>query len=205
MKTLLHPMQQQLLDLAANEDITKFSLGQLAKRFSVSAQIIKHHWQQLDKKGLLAYHPQGIGEASLFEYKPTFHLLTIPVLGRVTAGPLQIFADENIAGYLRISSSLRKDNVGLFAVKVSGESMNKAMVGGKLIKEGSHVIVNSEDKGESGAIVVAVIDGYATVKQLEIGDEWVKFNPVSTKTYQPVILSKEEGDAHVCGRVIEVY
>jgi SOS-response transcriptional repressor LexA len=203
--SFIHPIQKQLLELSSTEDITVLSLGQLGKRLGVYPQIIKHHWQQLDKKGLLPYKPKGVATAGYFEYKPSFHLLTIPVLGNVTAGTLRILAEENLAGYLKISSTLRQRSDGLFAVKVSGESMNRATVHGKLIRDGSHVIADSKNKGENGDIVVVAIDGCATVKRIEVGTSWIKFQPESTKSYQPIILAREEGEAHVCGKVIDVF
>jgi SOS-response transcriptional repressor LexA len=202
----LHPIQHQLLDIASKEDISSFSLGQLGKRLDVYPQIIKHHWQQLDKKGLLPYQPKGTVGVSNFSLPPTFNFLKIPVMGAVTAGPTRIFAEQNIEGYLKISTTLRKSNKDLYAVKVSGESMNKALVKGKPIRDGSHAIVSTADNNyQTGDIVVAAIDGCATIKRLEIGDDWIKLNPDSTKTYQPIILSQQEGMAQMCGKVIEVY
>jgi len=93
----------------------------------------------------------------------------IPKLGTVPAGnPLLAFEDQ--LGTLQISSGMfsqRKNPDSLFALSARGDSMINAG-----IIEGDWLIVESTSVAEPGDIVVARLDGDATVKRLirERGD-----------------------------------
>src|SRR3990167_3564449 len=51
---------------------------------------------------------------------------SVPILGSANAGPATIFAEGNISGYLRISRNDLNRKNGVFALRVDGDSMNKA-------------------------------------------------------------------------------
>ena len=80
----------------------------------------------------------------------------IPVVGRVAAG-MPITAVENIEGYFTLAG--RRDD-DLFMLRVSGDSMIDAH-----IAPGDMVLVNPLSRVENGDIVVALLDGEATVKR----------------------------------------
>lgn len=88
--------------------------------------------------------------------------ISIPVVGKVAAGE-PILATENIEDYMSIGESffskdsLRNDN---FILKVQGESMINAG-----INDGDYIIVSKQSTALNGQIVVAMIDGEATVKR----------------------------------------
>ncbi len=88
----------------------------------------------------------------------------IPCLGSVPAG-LPLEAIEDPSGTLRISTSLvprwvRQED-RLFALQAKGESMVEAG-----ILDGDWLVVHKQEEAPSGSIVVAQVEGSATVKRL---------------------------------------
>jgi len=84
-----------------------------------------------------------------------------PLLGKVSAG-LPILAAENVEDYYSLPQNLFRGE-DLFLLRVSGDSMI-----GAGIFNGDLIIVNRDYQPRSNDIVVAFIDGEATVKRLFI-------------------------------------
>jgi repressor LexA len=100
----------------------------------------------------------------------------IPLLGSVPAGnPIEAIQDAR--GSVAIPGSLRGD---LFALRITGESMIEAG-----ILDGDVVIVRKQSHAENGEIVVAMIDGEATVKYLEKKAGQVRLLPANPR-FQPI-------------------
>ena len=82
---------------------------------SESPQKIKHHrLLQLQKRGFLTID-RAKGVMGRAESQPTWarglldaksRLFSIPVVGTANCGPATIFAEQNVQGFLRISSKL---------------------------------------------------------------------------------------------------
>ena len=131
--------------------------------------------------------------------------LNVPVFGMANAGAATMFADQYVEGYLRVSKRLVKDR-NVFAVQVSGTSMNKAKVNGKAIHDRDFILVDAGTKDyRSGDKVLVVIDGLATVKTYRSVDgRNIVLMPESTdKRHQPIFLTPED-DFVINGRVIDV-
>lgn len=131
--------------------------------------------------------------------------IEIPVFGAASAGAATMFADQYVEGYLRVSKRLVKDH-NVFAVQISGTSMNRAKVNGKLIQNGDFVLVDAEVKEyRNGDRVLVVIDGLATVKTYRSMDgKTIALLPESTdKRHQPIFLTPEDNFV-INGRVVDV-
>jgi SOS-response transcriptional repressor LexA len=129
----------------------------------------------------------------------------VPVFGASSAGAATMFADQYIEGYMRVSKRLVKDK-NVFAVQVSGTSMNKAKVNGKFIQNGDFILVDAQAKEyRNGDRVLVVIDGLATVKTYRSLDgKTIALLPESTdKAHKPIFLTPED-DFVINGRVIDV-
>jgi repressor LexA len=101
----------------------------------------------------------------------------IPILGYVAAGQ-PILAEQNIEGYLSYDMGNTADDC--FALRVKGESMINAG-----ILDGDLVVVKSQHTAENGQIVVAMIDGEATVKRLKRGASQIWLMP-ENPDYDPI-------------------
>ncbi len=119
--------------------------------------------------------------------------IRVPVYGLASAGDALAFAEDNIDGYLQISESLLKPNpkAQLFAVKTLGDSMNKEGIG-----DGDYVIFEKKDSDFNfdGKIVVAVVNGLATIKHYrKLGNGVIGLFPSSTNTFhQPIYIHESD-------------
>jgi repressor LexA len=118
----------------------------------------------------------------------------IPVVGRVAAGA-PITAIENLEGYLSLGE-IRDDGDGLFLLRITGESMI-----GAHIASGDMVLVRPQPVADSGDIVVALIDGEATVKRYKIGQGGVSLVP-ENPNMEPILINGT--DFSILGKVIGV-
>lgn len=130
----------------------------------------------------------------------------IPILGTANAGMALSFADEYVEGYLKVSRKIVKSSKNVFAVQISGTSMNKAVVEGKTIDDGDFVLVNGDVKDyKTGDKVLVVIDGLATVKTFRTVDgKNIVLLPESTDSKHKAIFLTEEDNFVLNGKVIDV-
>lgn len=123
--------------------------------------------------------------------------ISIPVVGKVAAGE-PILAQENIEDYFSIGESffsqsdLKNDT---FVLKVQGESMINAG-----INNGDYIIVTKQDTARNGQIVVAMIDGNATVKTFYKEKDHVRLQP-ENDTMEPIIVK----DVQIVGKVVGLF
>lgn len=210
----MHRTQKQLLDLiATHEDFGSCSLRKIAEMVGAAGkpQTAKYHLQQLEKDGLIQMNleegviklvKRGYAKAS------TSPIYSLPVVGSANCGPATIFAEQNIDQYLKVSSSLLPRNKHkLYALIADGDSMNKAEVEpGKTIEGGDFVLVDSEYQNyKNGDIVVAVIDGMATIKKYrrDKENEMIILEADSTQKYLPIFIHAED-DFRISGKVVGI-
>ena len=123
--------------------------------------------------------------------------ISIPIVGKVAAGE-PILAQENIEDYFSIGESffsqsdLKNDT---FVLKVQGESMINAG-----INNGDYIIVTRQDTARNWQIVVAMIDGDATVKTFYKEKDHVRLQP-ENDTMEPIIVK----DVQIVGKVVGLF
>ncbi len=142
-----------------------------------------------------------------FLHKTGMDAIRVPVLGAANAGPAVLFAEENIIGYLKISRSVLNRKDGVFALRVEGDSMNRAKLNGKNLEEGDFVLIDSEYKDpRNGDYVLSVMDGCANLKKFERNTKTGDITLVSESKnpkYKPIYVSSED-DFMVNGKIVEV-
>jgi len=210
----MHIIQKQLLDLIATEsDLGTRSLRKIATLVGVEGrpQTVKHHLQQLEKLGLIQ---MNLEEGVLKLVKKGYNLASVspmyslPVVGSANCGPATIFAEQNIDQYLKVSSKMLPRNKSkLYALIADGPSMNKVEIEkDKKIESGDFLLVDKDYKSyKSGDIVVAVIDGLATVKRLRIdkAHSRIVLESDSTEKYLPIFIH-ESDDFQLSGKVVGI-
>lgn len=159
---------------------------------------------ELEEKGYIERTSEDRG----IKLKGVTHdsFLDVPVFGMANAGAATMFADQYIEGYLKVSKRIVRDSRNVFAIQVSGTSMNKARVNGKTIQNGDFILVDSTWKHyDNGDKVLVVINGMATVKTYRTVDgKNIVLLPESTdKKHKPIFLT-EEDDFVINGKVIDV-
>ena len=128
----------------------------------------------------------------------------IPLVGEATAGALMI-AEENHQGsvHLPIQFLARKD-AKHFLLRVKGDSMNQAILHDVHIEDGDLVVVEQRANALPGEVIVALVDGEATIKRLAKGDGYYMLKPESSnKSHSPVILLEDFQVQGVVTRVLK--
>ena len=214
----LTPKQKQVLDFVkkySNKHEFAPSLKEIGKHLGVHSPATVHqHLTALQSKGFLEREksqPRSITiqptESIESPYSGTVGLdsISLPIVGSANCGPAEIFAEENIEGYLKISKSLLNRRDGLFVIRASGDSMNKADFFGKTIEDGDFVIIDSLDRNaKHGDYVLSIIDGCANLKKFIIDRNGQKLLvSESKKVYKPIFLH-ESDDFMINGKIISV-
>lgn len=119
----------------------------------------------------------------------------IPILGRVAAGR-PLLAEENVEGFLDIPGAAASGRAGHFALRVKGDSMTDAG-----ILDGDTVVVRKQDTARHGEIVVALVDGEATVKRLRLSARRASLDPANAR-YRPISVG---GETRIVGKVVGVW
>ena len=210
----MHIIQKQLLDLiATHDDFGSYSLRKMSEMVGAPGkpQIAKYHLQQLESDGLIQMNlEEGVIKIVKKGYDKASRspIYSLPVVGAANCGPQTIFAEQNIDQYLKISSSLLPRNKkDLYALVADGDSMNKAEPEeGKTIESGDFVLVDSNPGNyKNGDIVVAVIDGLATIKRYKFDklNNRIVLEAESTKKYLPIFID-EVDDFVLSGKVVGI-
>ena len=88
----------------------------------------------------------------------------------------------------------------LHAFKINGTSMNNVIPDGSIVVSEDNY--NNAIKYTDGTIVVAFMDGTATVKRLYSGEDSITLSPDSTdKSHMPIIVPKDK-ELVIIGKVI---
>lgn len=179
------------------------SLEELRKELRVgSTRTVLRYLQWLEEDGAIE---RGGGARAIRLLKPRaagVQTRAVPLVGQVPAGPLML-AEENIEGWIRLPKSFASPATDrFFLLHVRGNSMNRARLGRDHIENGDLVLVRQRATAKPGDIVVALIDGEATVKRFGVGHGYYVLKPESTDTrHKPIVADK---DFRVLGTVTRV-
>ncbi len=158
-----------------------------------STSTVHAHLKRLERRGMITRDSMKPRAISLpLDVQPN-DTVTVPVLGRVTAGT-PILASENIEEYMSIPNALLGDGEH-YILGVRGESMIEAG-----INDGDFVVVRKQQEANNGDIVVAMIDDEATVKRFYREDGYIRLQPENA-TMSP-ILTKH---VTILGKVVSLY
>jgi len=121
----------------------------------------------------------------------------VPLLGRVAAG-VPVLSPENRDGDITVDLSLfaLKTSQNVFALGVRGDSMMDAH-----ILDGDTVLVREQATAANGDIVVALVDGDATVKRFFLENGRVRLQP-ENRTMEPMYF--DGGDLRIIGKIVGV-
>lgn len=119
---------------------------------------------------------------------PSRGTISLPLIGRVAAG-IPILAEQNVEDTFTLPTEITTDSCS-FVLEVHGNSMINAG-----IFNGDYIIVREQQSAMNGEIVVAMIDGEATVKTFYKEKGRVRLQPENDAmepiyAVSPVILGK---------------
>jgi repressor LexA len=123
----------------------------------------------------------------------------IPILGRVAAGQ-PILAIENATDTVRVDRILIGGHRDVFGLRIVGESMIDDG-----IFDGDYVFVKKTPTANNGDIVVAMIEGEATVKRYYPEGDRIRFQPANSNMLPIFVRRSELKSVDIIGIVVGVY
>ncbi|MHC1682854.1 MAG: transcriptional repressor LexA [Clostridiaceae bacterium] len=163
-----------------------------------STSTVHGHLSRLEKKGLIKRDPTKPRAIELLGVDSPSNnnkeLLTIPIVGKVTAGA-PILAVENIEDNFMLPTQFLSSNKELFILKVVGDSMVEAG-----IHENDFAIIEKTNSANNGEIVVALIENEATIKRFYKESNFIRLHPENS-SYEDIIVS----DCQVIGKLAGLF
>jgi len=163
------------------------SVREIGERVGLSSSsTVQSHLRSLEKRGLIHRDPTkpraltttSVAPAPLSATGQVPDFGVLPIVGKVAAG-MPITAAENVEGdFVLPAEFARRD--GTFILRVQGESMIEAA-----ILDGDLIVVSPQPDADNGDIVVAMIDGEATVKRFFRESGRVRLQP-ENRAMQPI-------------------
>jgi len=179
--------QQQVLDFINNWIMERGyppTMREIGEEMGISSTNgVNDHLKALERKGFLAR--DDMKSRALRPVAGSGQWLEVPIVGCVAAGS-PMLAVENIEETVRVDRFFVGPSREVFALKVSGESMIE-----DAIFDGDYIFVRKQITAERGDIVVAMIDGEATVKRFYPEGDRIRFQP-GNATMQPIYVSRED-------------
>lgn len=173
-----------------------------------STSTVHAHLRRLEELGYIRRNPAISRAIEIVEQEPSgarihslsvmeprdSRLVTVPLVGRVTAGQ-PIDATENIEDVYQLPLSL-VGTPDVYMLKVAGDSMVDAG-----IRDGDLAIVRQTSSASNGDIVVALLDSNeATIKRFYREKDRFRLQP-ENPSMDPIYTDQVD----ICGRVIAVY
>ncbi|MBN2362270.1 MAG: transcriptional repressor LexA [Deltaproteobacteria bacterium] len=168
---------------------------------------VNDHLKALERKGLLARdghrsralalarRSDGLVRAALAAGRT----VTVPLCGRVAAGE-PILAVEQAEQSVTIDSFLVGDATRVYALKVVGDSMIEDG-----IFDGDFLFVRKQPTADRGSIVVAMIEGEATVKRFYPERDRIRFQPANSRLKPIYVRRSEFRETMILGTVVGVF
>ena len=178
------------------------SVREIGERVGLSSSsTVQSHLKTLERRGLLRRDPtkpralvpadmvlRAVAPSARRESGP--ETISLPIVGRVAAG-VPITAAENLEDTFVLPASFVRRSSGSFMLRVKGDSMIDAA-----ILDGDLIVVQPQPDANNGEIVVAMIDGEATVKRFYREAGRIRLQP-ENRSMEPIYVD----DVTVVGRV----
>jgi repressor LexA len=167
------------------------SVREIGERVGLSSSSTIHaHLKALERRGLISRDPTKPRALRSGTLPSAQDVIVVPVLGRVAAG-VPITAQEDIEGEFLLPAGFAPRASEAFMLRVQGDSMV-----GAAILDGDLILVRPQRSAENGEIVVAMLDGEATVKRFYREAGRIRLQP-ENQTMAPIYAS----DVEIVGRV----
>lgn len=168
------------------------SVREIGQRVGLSSSSTIHaHLNALERRGLISRDPtkpralRSEGDAAAAP-----DAVVMPIVGKVAAG-IPITAAENIEGEFLLPADFVPHSSDAFVLRVQGDSMIDAA-----IVDGDLIVVRPQPTADNGEVVVAMIDGEATVKRFYREGGRIRLQP-ENRTMAPIYGT----DVEIVGRV----
>jgi len=188
--------QKEILDYI-EQSITKNgyapTLEEIGERFELRSMATVHkHLSNLETKGLIRRKWNHSRAIEVTDDRRKATAVSIPLLGRVAAGrPIEAIEGNDT---IEVPASLLRKRDS-YALRVTGDSMMD-----EGILDGDIILVEERPDPRSGEVVVAMVDGDATVKRFyREKNGSVRLQP-SNANFKPIMVA--DGNLQIRGAVV---
>jgi repressor LexA len=223
MAEALTQRQREILDFISASIVERGfppTLREIGEHFSIkSTNGVNDHLKALEKKGHLRREdlksramrpvlPDGGDIVPLKRAPATGNvevvsadddMAEIPIMGRVAAGQ-PILAVENVTDTVKVDRVLIGGHREVFGLRIVGESMIEDG-----IFDGDYVFVKKTPTARAGEIVVAMIEGEATVKRYYPEGDRIRFQPANSNMLPIIVRKADFKSVDIIGIVVGVY
>ncbi|HPH69241.1 MAG TPA: transcriptional repressor LexA [Kofleriaceae bacterium] len=226
MADALTARQQEILNFISasiNERGFPPTLREIGEHFQIrSTNGVNDHLKALEKKGVLrredlksrAMRPvsqpnegaeiiplrrNGVNGTNVEFLADDSEMISIPVLGKVAAGQ-PILAVEQATDTVKIDRVLIGGHKEVFGLRIVGESMIEDG-----IFDGDYVFVKKTASARDGEIVVAMIEGEATVKRYFPEGDRIRFQPANCNMAPIIVRKADFKSVDIIGIVVGIY
>ncbi len=157
----------------------------------------RQHLRLIEQKGyirLVKGRARGI-ELLVDTQQEEDNRVEVPLIGSVAAG-MPITAIENLEGHVTLDRNLFKGD-GLFTLRIKGDSMKDIGV-----LNGDLVIVQQQNAARDGEVVVAIIEGEATLKRYLREENRILLR-AENEQYDDIVVSSDR-DIWIAGKMVGV-
>ena len=187
--------QQQVLDFVSSyldEHGCPPTLREISDRIGVKGTATAIvHLEALERKGHITGREGSRGIALVGRGGS----VSVPVVGKIKAGTPSL-AVEDITGYYSVDMSWI-NGAGCFFLVVDGDSMIDAH-----ILDGDLVLIRPQQTAENGQIVVAMVDGEATLKRFYREKGHIRLQP-ENKGMEPIIINPGQAETMIIGKLLK--
>lgn len=168
------------------------TLQEIAAALGIAGNLgVLRHLAVLERQGMIRRTPRNSRAIVLTAGSGSG--ATLPLLGMIRAGAPQL-AQEERGGEVVVDPTLIR-SPDSFVLRVQGESMIEAQ-----ICSGDLVVVRPQSTAENGEIVVAMIEGEATLKRFFREDERIRLQP-ENRHMTPIFIPFSGAEVVIIGKV----
>ena len=189
------------------------TLREIAAHLHISGAVaVVRHLEALEKKGWIKRQPGAFRSISLIndsgQRRYAFQeeriissddqlSVSLPIVGTVRAGTPEI-PRQDIEGYLSLDRTIAASG-GSFFLRIKGDSMkNAGMLPGDL------VLIRPQSSADNGDVVVALVDGEATVKRFFREKGLIRLQP-ENEHLEPILIAPASADFTLIGKVVSLF
>lgn len=178
------------------------TLSELMEEMGISTKKgVAFHLDALERKGYITRTGGSRGIRLIKDMSGQF--VPIAIIGYANAGEPLIDAQEEFIGEIMVEEKIIRPRRKVFGIELRGDSMNQRVMNGVKMDNGNYVIVAKDVAINDGDVVIATINGSATVKTYHRKGDMLILSPESDNPIHHPIYMSFDTDL-ILGKVITV-
>ncbi len=165
-----------------------------------STSVVNYNLKILEREGYISRDPEvSRGLRLVGQGLDREHLISLPLLGRIAAGdPIPVPGDAVPEEHLQLARGVLREDEGLYALQVQGESMIDA-----LVNDGDIVVMKHQAVAENGDMVAVWLRDReeTTLKKFYHEGDRIRLQPANP-TMEPIYVPSS--NVEVQGKVVMV-